>query len=307
MDKNLNEQSKATQQALAAITDRLALTYRICCGTAPKQSVGELLDVTIKMPEWEIVRAALTRQAAPEAPTKDRLTPQSLDLLRKGLRDWETPENRYAAQRVLDAIEAVPATRQAGAAVAVADPCDACTGRCADCPYDEDRATPAATTASAPVPHHVACPQRGYNPLCKGCEAEREATTASASWEPLSNAEFLSKRLRRVAKLTGAHIPEHFSHEQVAEVAGTILGEIARALELRAAHAANAGEDTELADVLNTTLWLYRRLPPAYGNPPFVDKAILKMAERLGLDDVPEAIKERVAIAASAAEQKGPQ
>jgi len=55
----------------------------------------------------------------------------------------------------------------------------------------------------------------------------------------------------------------------------------------------------ELADVLNTTLWLYRRLPQAYGNPPFVDQAILKMAERLGLDDVPEAIKERATLAAN--------
>lgn len=71
-----------------------------------------------------------------------------------------------------------------------------------------------------------------------------------------------------------------------------------------AAQASHAGADTELADVLNTTLWLYRRLPQAYGNPPFVDKAILKMAERLGLDDVPEAIKERAAIAASAAQDK---
>jgi hypothetical protein len=51
-------------------------------------------------------------QAAPEAPTRDTLTPQSLVLLRKGLRDWETPENRYAAQRVLDAIEAAIATSE---------------------------------------------------------------------------------------------------------------------------------------------------------------------------------------------------
>jgi hypothetical protein len=47
----------------------------------------------------------LTQQAAPEAPTSDSLTPQSLALLRKGLRDWEKPKNRYDAQRVLDAIE----------------------------------------------------------------------------------------------------------------------------------------------------------------------------------------------------------
>jgi hypothetical protein len=55
-------------QALAAIEERLALTYRLCCGTSPKQSVGELLAVALKMPEWATVRAALV--AAPIAPAK---------------------------------------------------------------------------------------------------------------------------------------------------------------------------------------------------------------------------------------------
>jgi hypothetical protein len=40
-----------------------------------------------------------------------------------------------------------------------------------------------ATTASDPIPHHYACPQRGHNPLCAGCEAECKATRASASGE----------------------------------------------------------------------------------------------------------------------------
>jgi hypothetical protein len=57
-----------------------------------------------------------------------------------------------------------------------------------------------------------------------------------------TDAEFLSKRLARVAKLVGAPIPEHFTHEQVAETAGTILGEIARKLEARAAHPVQDGE-----------------------------------------------------------------
>lgn len=47
----------------------------------------------------------------------------------------------------------------------------------------------------------------------------------------LSEAEFLSKRLARVAKLVGVTIPPDWSHEGVAAVAGTILGEIARVLE----------------------------------------------------------------------------
>lgn len=61
------EQASSPLEALAVITNRLALTYRICCGTSPKQSVGELLDVTINMPEWEVVRAALASPAVATA------------------------------------------------------------------------------------------------------------------------------------------------------------------------------------------------------------------------------------------------
>lgn len=46
----------------------------------------------------------------------------------------------------------------------------------------------------------------------------------------LSDAEFLSKRLARVARLAGVPMPD-MSHEQIAEVAGTILGQIASKLE----------------------------------------------------------------------------
>jgi hypothetical protein len=59
------EGDESAQEALTSITERLALTYRISCGTAPKQSIGELLDVTIKMPEWATVRAALARAPLP--------------------------------------------------------------------------------------------------------------------------------------------------------------------------------------------------------------------------------------------------
>jgi hypothetical protein len=52
-----------------AIEDRLALAYRLCCSTAPKQSVGELLDVALKMPEWDAVRAAV--KAARQGPQID--------------------------------------------------------------------------------------------------------------------------------------------------------------------------------------------------------------------------------------------
>jgi hypothetical protein len=90
------------QKALAAISDRLALTYRICCGTAPKQSVGELLEVTIDMPEWKVVRAALTQQASTSAPgaPADTLTP--LDYRAQGREEAlaiilaEEPENPFS-------------------------------------------------------------------------------------------------------------------------------------------------------------------------------------------------------------------
>jgi hypothetical protein len=73
-----------------------------------------------------------------------------------------------------------------------------------------------------------------------------------------------------------------------------------------ASHASNAGEGDEklLTDSLNMMMWLYRRLPVAYGKPPFVDAAIMKLGERLGCDDVPIAIRERAAIAASAEQEK---
>lgn len=48
------------------------------------------------------------------------------------------------------------------------------------------------------------------------------------------DAEFLAKRLGRVAKLAGVSMPENFTHEQVAEAAGTILGQISAAIEDRA-------------------------------------------------------------------------
>jgi hypothetical protein len=46
----------------------------------------------------------------------------------------------------------------------------------------------------------------------------------------LPDAEFLSKRLARVAKLAGVTMPSG-THKQIAEVAGTVLGDIARRLE----------------------------------------------------------------------------
>ncbi|MFZ3286621.1 MAG: Lar family restriction alleviation protein [Telluria sp.] len=45
--------------ALDALENRLALIHRLCCGLAPKQAVGELIDAMQRMPEWAAVRAAL--------------------------------------------------------------------------------------------------------------------------------------------------------------------------------------------------------------------------------------------------------
>ena len=44
---------------LAALKERVELVHRLCCGTAPKQSVGELIAVTLKMPEWDTIAAHL--------------------------------------------------------------------------------------------------------------------------------------------------------------------------------------------------------------------------------------------------------
>lgn len=70
----LAQDSSATsgeaKQALKAIEERLTLTYGLCCGTAPKQSVGELLAVALKMPEWETLRRATT--PAPQAATTEQ-------------------------------------------------------------------------------------------------------------------------------------------------------------------------------------------------------------------------------------------
>lgn len=49
----------------------------------------------------------------------------------------------------------------------------------------------------------------------------------------LTHAEFLSARLGRVAKLAGVVMPRNMTPEQIVEVAGTILGQIAFALETK--------------------------------------------------------------------------
>lgn len=98
--------------------------------------------------------------------------------------------------------------------------------------------------------------------------------------------EFLNGRAHGIGSL----------HAEILRRAGSVSTP-APALALAAMQ--DGAKDAELADILNTTLWLYRRLPQAYGNPLFVDQAILKMAERLELDDVPAAIKERATLLAN--------
>lgn len=55
--------------------------------------------------------------------------------------------------------------------------------------------------------------------------------------EGADNPEYLAARLGRVAKLAGVKMPDRMTDAQIAEVAPTILGEIARALEQQAAAA----------------------------------------------------------------------
>ena len=47
------------EKCLLDLRNRLALIHDLCCGTAPKQSVGELVFVMLDMPEWDVVRASL--------------------------------------------------------------------------------------------------------------------------------------------------------------------------------------------------------------------------------------------------------
>jgi hypothetical protein len=110
---------------------------------------------------WKDARA--TQQAAPEAPT---LTDEELDDLASAYfaEEWAQKHVKNAIHDAFVIARRAPATQQAGAAV---DGTVIGYG------------TPAATTTSAA--HHFACPQRGHNPLCDGCEAESKATTASAS------------------------------------------------------------------------------------------------------------------------------
>lgn len=98
-------------------------------------------------------------------------------------------------------------------------------------------ANPATILALIAQARTVTCqPQAAmYQPTGAMCQPAQQATVSPG--ELLFDAEFLSKRLTRVAKLVGARIPEHFTHEQVAAVAGTVLGEIARLLEARASSA----------------------------------------------------------------------
>lgn len=47
------------------------------------------------------------------------------------------------------------------------------------------------------------------------------------------------------------------------------------------------------ADWLNTILWMYRRLPQAYGRPPFIEQSIMTLAKQVG-QDVTHELRERV-------------
>ena len=72
-------------------------------------------------------------------------------------------------------------------------------------------------------------------------EADRNKRSAAPA--TLSEAEFLSKRLARVAKLAGVPMPD-MTHEQIAEVAGTILGQIASRMEQTASAAPVVSKET---------------------------------------------------------------
>lgn len=178
-------------------------------------------------------------------------------------------------------------------------------------------ASQAATTASstpskaASVPMCESCddpamilPDGSTGP-CQACQdfagesVQTEATTASASMAQRIRDEVdwengLTQLLENYKHATdhGINSRESVQERVIAYVlAGRVIAPSREAAPM------DERTKQQLADVLNTTLWLYRRLPQAYGSPPFVDKALLAMAEKLSVD-VPAAIKERAAIAA---------
>ena len=40
--------------------------------------------------------------------------------------------------------------------------------------------------------------------------------------------------------------------------------------------------NTEMKELYNTLLWLYRRLPSAYANPPHIDAMVKRVAKVVG-------------------------
>jgi hypothetical protein len=118
------------EKELLVIHNRLSLAYRLCCGLAPKQAVGEMLDVVLKMPEWESILDAAKRatQSAPSVPapvwaTDDVLLDEiftTIMLFRRAGED--TPFAAETAQRcsrvifgkVSKRIEAIKASKSAG-------------------------------------------------------------------------------------------------------------------------------------------------------------------------------------------------
>jgi hypothetical protein len=185
---------------------------------------------------------------------------------------------------------------------------------------------------AAEQPSHETIVREGSNLVCTSCGTTAATTASAGTLDQQINAvmsvpdDQLDEHLRSIGldpddceaagrkavagalNTIGAQAPSR-DIDVLREVAQHWLDRALKAEEALAqqvaSHAANAGEADEklLADSLNMMMWLYRRLPVAYGKPTFVDAAIMKLGERLGLDDVPIAIRERAAIASSAAQE----
>jgi hypothetical protein len=228
--------SAFTSQIMAKL-DEYGLAVRDDNGDWRSRVRGEIFDAVYD-------RAALT-QAAPEAhaDAKDRRI-----LFLEGLvRAYGPKSLQYDIEHPNDGLNAdAPAAQQEGAAgddFAHIKRLSQATTRAYEPVYQVWQTAGAGGWLDTDKDHYDSTPENSrritYTPA---------ATTASAPTPdrnvPLSEAEFLSKRLSRVARLAGVTMPS-MSHEDIAAVAGTILGEIAFKLE-REPHASNAGEDTAL-------------------------------------------------------------
>ena len=145
--------------------------------------------------------------------------------------------------------------------------------------------------------------QRGVLVICNGrvSDDELEAIRARLAAQPAEGAGQAERHIKYLESLVYAYGPKSLQYDIEHPNDGlnsadpNEVSRTSRSLP-KSGGAGQAGQVAKLADAVNTMLWLYRRLPGAYGKPPFVDAALIDLAAIAGVDGVPEAIKERATL-----------